>query len=268
MLQVPHQQVLDAVLGVAGPAAAPVLAADHPAAHVAGHLHGQVHDVEQVHGDLRARQHPAHRAGVDAAHVDRHDPDRVPPARGGPRQPVRGVISGAALHLAQQPLLPGQVEEAGVPPVREQQVLPGLLVTLPAGPAAAVLVDAQVRHRRGGLLQHRVRRGGERLVRHRPGDPGVPGRLRRGDPALGDLGPGLLPQPRREPAPRRHLRQPLGERLAAAAACSSHFQRRLTHHTATWSRPGGHPAAGPAPCHAGGPRPSRSPGTPPRPGNR
>jgi hypothetical protein len=82
-----------------------------------------------------------------------------------------------------------------VPPVREQQVLPGVLIDAPPGPAAAVLVDAQVRHRRGGLLQHRVRRGGERLVRHRPGDPGVPGRLRRGDAPLGDLGSGLLPQP-------------------------------------------------------------------------
>ena len=45
----------------------------------------------------------------------------------------------------------------------------------------------------------------------------MPGRLRRRDPPPGDLGPGLLPQPRREPAPRRHLRHPLGERLTPAA---------------------------------------------------
>ena len=40
----------------------------------------------------------------------------------GPRlgQPVRGVIGGAALDLAQQPLIPGQVEETRVPAVREQ----------------------------------------------------------------------------------------------------------------------------------------------------
>ena len=173
--------------------------------------------MEQVHGDLRAGQHPAHRRGIDGAHVDRHDPDRVPPGRGGLRQPVRGVIGGAALHLAQQPLLPGQVKEAGVPPVGEQQVLPGVRVQRPPGPAAAVLIDAQVRHRRGRLLQHRARRGGERRMRHRPRHPGVPGRLRRGDPPPGDLGPGLLPQPGRQPAPRRHLRHPLGERLAIAA---------------------------------------------------
>ena len=36
-------------------------------------------------------------------------------------------------------------------------------------------------------------------------------------PRSGDLGPGLLPQPPRQPAPRRHLRHPLGERLAPAA---------------------------------------------------
>jgi hypothetical protein len=44
----------------------------------------------------------------------------------------------------------------------------------------------------------------------------MPGRLRRGDPALGDLGAGLLPQPGRDPAPRRQARHPLGERLARA----------------------------------------------------
>jgi hypothetical protein len=43
---------------------------------------------------------------VDRAHVDRHDLDRVPPGGGGLGQPVRGVISGAALHLPQQPCSP------------------------------------------------------------------------------------------------------------------------------------------------------------------
>ena len=47
------------------------------------------------------------------------------------------------------PLAAGQVKEAGMPPVREQHVLPGLLIKPPPGPAPAVLVDAQVRHRRG-----------------------------------------------------------------------------------------------------------------------
>ncbi|HJZ02057.1 MAG TPA: hypothetical protein VJ305_15135 [Streptosporangiaceae bacterium] len=174
MLKVAHQQALDAVLRVAGPAPAAVLAADHPAPHVPGHLDGQVHDVEQVHDELRARQHTAHRRGVDAAHVDGDGPDPVPPCRRGLGQPVRGVIGGTALHLAQQPLIPGQVKETGVPPVCEQQVFPGARIEAPPGPAAAMLVDAQIRHQRRGLLQHRVRRGSERRMRHRPGDPGVP----------------------------------------------------------------------------------------------
>ena len=151
------------------------------------------------------------------AHVDRGDPDGGPPGGGGLCQPVRGVIGGAALHLPQQPLIPGQVKEAGVPPVGEQQVFPGLLIDAPPGPAAAVLIDAQVRHRRRGLLQHRVRRGSERRMRDRPGHLRVPGRLGRRDPPLRDLRPGLLPQPSRQAAPRRHLRHPLGERLARAA---------------------------------------------------
>lgn len=80
-----------------------------------------------------------------------------------------------------------------VPPVREQGVLPGLRVYGEPSPAAAMLIDPQVRHRGRGVVQHRVRGGGERLVRGRPGDPGVPGRFRRGDPPPGDLGAGLLP---------------------------------------------------------------------------
>jgi hypothetical protein len=90
-------------------------------------------------------------------------------AGGGLRQPVRGVIGGAAFHLAQQPLAAGQVKEVGVPPVGEHQVFSGLLIDAPAGPAAPVLIDAQVRHRRRGLLQQRVRRGSERRMRDRPG---------------------------------------------------------------------------------------------------
>ncbi len=68
-------------------------------------------------------------------------------------------------HLAQQALLTVQVEEAGVPPVREQAVLPGLLIDGEAGPAAAVLIDPQVRHRRGIPLQQRIGPRRERLMR-------------------------------------------------------------------------------------------------------
>ncbi len=60
----------------------------------------------------------------------------------------------------------------------------------------------------------------------------MPGRLRGGDPALGDLGAGLLPQPRRDPAPRRHGRRPLGERLARAfrvAALAPHLDPSQVH---------------------------------------
>jgi hypothetical protein len=206
VFQVPHQQALDAVLGVARPAAAPVPGADHPAAHVPDGLDGELHDVEQVHGEDGVRQHPAHRRGVDAAQVDAGHPDRVPPGRGGPGQPVRGVIGGAALHLPQQPLLAGQVKEAGVPPVREHGVLPSLLIDGEPRPAAPVLIDPQVRHRSRVLVQYRVRRGGERIVHHRPGDPGVPGRLRRGDPPLSDLTGRLPAQPGGDPAPRRQGR--------------------------------------------------------------
>ena len=180
-----------------------------------------MNDVEQVHDELRAGQHAAHRRGIDAAHVDRDDPDRVPPGRAGQRQPVRGVIGGAALHLAQQPLVPGQVKEAGVPPVRQQHVLPGVLIQPPLGTTAAVLVDAQVRDPGGRLLQQRIGPGGERVMRGRPGHAVAPGRLRRGDPPLGDLVSGLVPEPLRHPAPGRDLRNPFGERLTLAVRATA-----------------------------------------------
>jgi hypothetical protein len=103
--------------------------------------------VEQVNDDLRLRQHPADGRGVDGAHVDGHDLDAVTPARRRLGQPVRGVIGGAALDLAQQPLIPGQVEETRVPAVRQQLVPASVRIGSPAGPAAAVLVDPQVHHR-------------------------------------------------------------------------------------------------------------------------
>jgi hypothetical protein len=86
----------------------PYRAPDHPAAHVADRLDGQLHDVEQVRGQGRAGQHPAHRRGVDGAQIDAHDHNRVSPGRGGAGQPVRGVIGGAAFHQPQQALLARQ----------------------------------------------------------------------------------------------------------------------------------------------------------------
>ena len=142
-------------------------------------------------------------------------------ARGSAGQPVRGVIGGAAFHLAQQALLAVQVEEAGMPAVRQHGVLPGLIIDGGPGPAAPVLIDPQMCCHGGRPVQQRIRRGGERLVHHRPGNPGVPGRLRRGDPPLSDLGTGQAAQPGGDPAPRRQRRHPLGKRLPQAPAVAA-----------------------------------------------
>ena len=52
VLQVAHEQALDPVLGIAGPAAPPVLLPHRPAAHVPGHLDRELHDMEQVNDQL------------------------------------------------------------------------------------------------------------------------------------------------------------------------------------------------------------------------
>ena len=112
-----------------------VLLPHDPAAHVPGHLHRELHHVKEVHDKtVRLRQHPAHRRGVDGAHVDRHD------LRRRPARPAAAWASQYAASSAVRPstcpssaLIPGQVEEAGMPPVGEQQVLAGLLIDRRSG---------------------------------------------------------------------------------------------------------------------------------------
>jgi hypothetical protein len=143
-----------------------------------------------------------------------------------------------------------------VPPVSQQDVLPGLVIAGELGPAAAVLINAQVRHRRGALAQQDTGPRRERIMRGRPGDPGVPGRLRRGDPALGDLVRGLLAQPGRDPAPRRQGRHRLGERLARpllVAALAADLNPAQVHRVtgpAHIPRPGHHRLMHPVGDHA------------------
>ena len=122
----------------------------------------------------------------------------------------------------------------------------------------------QVSHRSQRLIQQRIRQTGERLMRHRPGHPGMPGRLSRGDAPLRDLGARLLPQPGRHPAARRDSRQRPGERLAAAGLLRAfppplhparpHPPRAAAHvfrQAVTWSRTRDDTA--PQPGHAAAP---------------
>ena len=142
--------------------------------------------------------------------------DGIAPRRAGLRQPVGGIISGPALHLPQQPLIAGQVKETRVPPVREEHVLAGIRIGPPARPAAAMLINSQVRHQRRRLPQHRISLPGERLVHHRPGQPAFACRLRDCPPPAGDQAARMLTQPGSDPAPRRDLHEGLGERLPRA----------------------------------------------------
>ena len=231
-----HQQALDAVLGVAGPAAAPVPGAHHPAAHVADGLDGELDDVEQVLGERCARQHAADRRGVDRCTCRSPRPGPRPATPGWPRP------ASTRRHRRCGPA-PGPAAPAGRTGRRSRCA---------TGPRAGC-TPRSAHRRRSGPGRGGARRcpggpptagsrsstgsagGGERLVRRRPGDPGVPGRLRRGDPPPGDLVPRLLPQPGRDPAPRRHLRHPLGERLARAprvAALPLELHPPLVHRSA------------------------------------
>jgi hypothetical protein len=79
-----------------------------------------------------------------------------------------------------------------------------------------VLVHAQVRDWFQVIRQDGVRLFRERAVRGGSRDAVVPGGPGRGDPAFRDLVPAVLQQPPGDPAPRRDLRDPLGERALRA----------------------------------------------------
>ena len=242
----------------------PYLLPDGAAAHVPGGLDGELHDVEQVHRDPRAREHPADRRREDRAHVDGDDL-RPRPARPAWRRPAstrRHQRCGPRPGRACPAPRTGRRSRCATGP-RAARTPRSAVSVPPAGPAAAVLVDAQVRDR-GRVLRPAPRPPrGERVMHGRPGDPGVPGRLRRGDPPVRDLGRGMLPQPAGDRAPRRHLRHPLGERRRGQAA-AGHSIRRLTRKKSV-SSPAGPDVARPGHhvlVHAV-PATSRTQGTPP-----
>ena len=82
------------------------------------------------------------------------------------REPVDDGGAGAALALAEQALVAGQVDEPGVPRV-DPHPPPGLAAVLPPGLSAAGLVDAE-HPGRCRLGQQRVGVRDERAVRGRP----------------------------------------------------------------------------------------------------
>jgi hypothetical protein len=107
--------------------------------------------------------------GVDRGRVDRHKPNRLPELRRAGLQPANDAGAGTALDLAEQALITGEINEAGVPRVGPHP--PARLdAKRPPGPSAAGLVDAQhpdrlrlTRRCLGGLSHGRVR--------GRPGHP-------------------------------------------------------------------------------------------------
>ena len=172
-------------------------------------------------------------------------------------------------HLAQQPLLPGQVEEAGVPPVGEQHDTP--------------------------RSAHRYATGAGRGGAHRcPGTPPGPAACSstgsaaaanascatgHDTPACRAASAGVIPRPATSAPACSRSRPVIRHRggtcgthsvnVLRAQPRSAHFHRRFTQHRSTRTRPGARPAAAPAPTHApAGPRAPRNPGTPQPPDDR
>jgi hypothetical protein len=97
-----------------------------------------------------------------------------------------------------------------------------------------VLVNAQVRDRGSRPAQDPVRGGGERVMGRRPGDPGVPGRLRR---VIPQSVTSLAACSRSRPV-IRHRGGTAGSHsvnVPRAQASAAHFHRRFTHRRSTVS---------------------------------
>jgi len=135
--------------------------------------------MKQVHRDLRAGQHPAHRGRVEEHMRSRHRTRPARPGRPAPAQYAAHRRSGPP--PAQSPD-PGQVGEA-VCHRSASAVLPGLLIGAPPGAAAAVLVDAQVATG-AGPDPARARGGGERVMAAGQEIPACRAAYRRGDPPV------------------------------------------------------------------------------------
>jgi hypothetical protein len=127
--------------------------------------------MEMIDHDRRVRQQPrrSQRGCIHRGRVDRHILDALAKLGTAFPQPLDHRGAGAALALPQQALIAGQVDESGVPRV-DPHPPPACRASLPAGLAAAGLVDAEHPHRLG-FGQQRLGVGDERSVRGRPRHP-------------------------------------------------------------------------------------------------
>lgn len=140
--------------------------------------------------------------------VDDHVPHSTKKLRAAGREPVGHRGAGAPAGLPQQPLLAGQVDEPGVPPIHPPSLASGLIL-LPAGLIVAGFVNTQHRRRLrlyqylvGQLVHTRLHCGSAQpMLRCNLGNTTVARHRLRG----------CLPEPAGGAPPRRHLRHRLGK---------------------------------------------------------
>ena len=117
-------------------------------------------------GRIRQQPRGAQCGGIHRGRVDGHELDPGTKLVGAVGEPVDDRRAGAALTLPQQALIPGQIDETGVPRIQPHP-LAGCGAALPARLAAAGLIDAEDRcGRRLGQLGFGM--GDERAMRRRP----------------------------------------------------------------------------------------------------
>jgi len=214
--------------GVDLAAAAAAVVPGHPLPHGGDGGVGEPDQVEVVHHDLCLRHGVGDGSPVGRARVDRDELDPLAELFGLGVEPAGDVATGAAQHLAEQPLSAVEVDEAGVPPVY-QHPLPGDWVLFPPWPTAAGLVDAQHpgRRRRSEVAIGDLH---ERRMRGRPGHPERVGNLADRAVRVPDRDADRLPQPPRGPRTGRQLTDRLGEALPLAQRLPAPPPALVPHH--------------------------------------
>jgi hypothetical protein len=202
----------------------------------------------QLHRDRCVGQCRPHGSGIAGVRIDHHHLDPGPKLLGAGGEPGLDHSAGPAVHLPQQGLIAGDVDEPRLPRIRSHPADPAvrlLAVGQPARAPESGLVHPQ--HRRGlGLDELDRTQSDDRTLHRRPRHP-----VRCRDlglvAAVLDRHRKRRPQPGRRAHPGRHLPDLLGERPpravlgAAAPASLAPLHHRELPTARQVPRPGQHP---------------------------
>ena len=222
--------------------------------------------MKQVRGDLRLRQHPPYRRGVDAAHVDRDGLDPVPP--GGSRL--------ASQYAASSAVRPSTWPSRPCPPARSKKQVCHRSTRTKYSPVSSSSVHRGRPRRCSSIPRHLTGAGGcsstgsARAANASCATGHDTQACRAASAGVIPRSATSVPACSRSRRVSRHRGGTCGTHslnVLRAQPSASHFQRRFTQCTATWSGPRRASRGRASTYSCTRPAGVGNPGTRPRPGN-